>query len=178
MERKILTIDNFIEPIKRKIGKVDTIEDLKMENFQLGDVIEILGYNEIDDGGYHKRVIRESNDGTGVQLNNKLWANLLNEVNIDETQLQYSLVGDKVVNLGNYPNIVYKINTGVKVGQPWLGVILVDRYTRLDTPFWKDVLSNAGVWQDLVNYLNQLRQGQEAVPSERLKQFCDTNGIK
>lgn len=68
----------------KKLDKVNTIEELKGMNLKAGDVVEVLGYYAADDGANHKRKISNEDDGSGVQLNNKLWANIVHngEVNV------------------------------------------------------------------------------------------------
>lgn len=59
----------------KKLDKVNTIEELKSQNLKVGDIVEVLGYYEAGDGANHKRVISNTDDGSGVQLTNGLWAN-------------------------------------------------------------------------------------------------------
>lgn len=68
----------------KKVDKASTIEELKSMNLKVGDVIEVLGYYSADDGATHKRVIANSDDGSGVQLVNGKWANIVHngEMNI------------------------------------------------------------------------------------------------
>ena len=56
----------------------DTIARLQ-KSFWLreGQVVEVLGYYEAGDGAGHKRIIASEDDGSGVQLNNGLWANIV-----------------------------------------------------------------------------------------------------
>ena len=63
---------------------VNDIEELKMSDFPVGKVVEVLGYYKTGDGADHKRIISTSDDGSGVQLNNELWANIVHngEVNV------------------------------------------------------------------------------------------------
>lgn len=63
----------------------NTIEELKAMALKQGDVVEVLGYYQADDGATHKRLITQADDGSGVQLDNRLWANILHngEVNVD-----------------------------------------------------------------------------------------------
>lgn len=70
--------------IDGKLTKVDTIVQLQATDFQVGEVVEVLGYYDKTDGATHKRVIAESDNGSGVQLNNGLWANIIHngEVNV------------------------------------------------------------------------------------------------
>lgn len=57
---------------------VDTIDDLKSRNYlKIGDVVELNGYYTAGDGAGHKRKIEATDDGSGVQLANGLWANIV-----------------------------------------------------------------------------------------------------
>lgn len=73
--------DRVLQPflsISKDKFTVDTIEDLKLrKDFNIGDVVELNGYNAAGDGLGHKRKISNANDGTGVQLNNGLWGNVV-----------------------------------------------------------------------------------------------------
>lgn len=61
-----------------------TIEEMQRLALKVGDVVEVLGYYTAGDGAGHKRVIADSDDGSGVQLDNDLWANIVHngEVNV------------------------------------------------------------------------------------------------
>lgn len=69
---------------KTTLRTADTIEDLKRLNLKEGDVVEVLGYYTKGDGADHKRKIESSDDGSGVLLNNGLYANIIHngEVNV------------------------------------------------------------------------------------------------
>lgn len=61
-----------------QVTKYATIEEMKNDNnLIVGEVVEVIGYYMINDGATHKRIISISSDGTGVLLNNSLWANLI-----------------------------------------------------------------------------------------------------
>lgn len=77
-------IDNVTELRNNKLDKVNTIEELKSQNLKVGDIVEVLGYYTAGDGAGHKRIIANEDDGSGVQLVNKLWANIVynGEVNV------------------------------------------------------------------------------------------------
>lgn len=65
--------------------KYDTIQDMVNDiALKVGMVVDINGYYKPDDGATHKRVIADSDDVSGVQLNNGLWANIVHngEVNV------------------------------------------------------------------------------------------------
>ena len=67
------------------VPKFDTIEKLQ-KAFWLkeGEVVEVLGYYSAGDGAGHKRIIKVEDDGSGVQLSNKLWACIVHngEINV------------------------------------------------------------------------------------------------
>ena len=69
---------------KTTLRTADTIEDLKRLNLKEGDVVEVLGYYTKGDGANHKRKIENSDDGSGIQLSNGLYANITHngEVNV------------------------------------------------------------------------------------------------
>ena len=56
---------------------VNDIEELKMSDFPVDKVVEVLGYYKAGDGADHKRIIKAEDDGSGVQLSNGLWANIV-----------------------------------------------------------------------------------------------------
>ncbi|UOW66275.1 tail fiber protein [Aeromonas phage vB_AspA_Bolek] len=49
----------------------------------VGDVVHLGGYHNVMDNSHHTRVIAYSDDGTGVQLTNGLWANILHDGVVD-----------------------------------------------------------------------------------------------
>ena len=56
-----------------------TIEEMKKLALKVGDVVEVLGYYTAGDGIGHKRIISDTDDGTGIKLSNGLHANLIKE---------------------------------------------------------------------------------------------------
>lgn len=65
--------------------KYDTIQDMVNDiTLKVGMVVDINGYYKPDDGATHKRVIADTDDGSGVQLRNGKWANIVHngEVNV------------------------------------------------------------------------------------------------
>ena len=64
----------------------DTIDELvnKSMGLAVGEVVTLNGYYSADDGATHKRVIADTDDGSGVQLRNGKWANIVHngEVNV------------------------------------------------------------------------------------------------
>ena len=63
---------------------VNNIEELKVSDFPVDKVVEVLGYYKAGDGADHKRIIKAEDDGSGVQLSNNLWACIVHngEVNV------------------------------------------------------------------------------------------------
>lgn len=61
-----------------------TIEEMKKLALKVGDVVEVLGYYTAGDGAGHKRIIKSDDDGSGVQISNGKWANIVHngEVNV------------------------------------------------------------------------------------------------
>ena len=65
--------------------KYDTIQDMVNDiTLKVGMVVDINGYYKPDDGATHKRVIADSDDGSGVRLRSGKWANIVHngEVNV------------------------------------------------------------------------------------------------
>ncbi len=64
----------------------DTIDELvnKSMGLAVGEVVTLNGYYSADDGATHKRVIADTDDGSGVELRNSKWANIVHngEVNV------------------------------------------------------------------------------------------------
>ena len=84
-----LTNGNYAKEVpnsngSKKVDKANTIEELKGMNLKVGDVVEVLGYYSADDGATHKRVIADTDDGSGVRLRSGKWANIIHngEVNV------------------------------------------------------------------------------------------------
>ena len=63
---------------------VKNINKLKRMNLKVGDIVSLAGYYTSDDGANHYRKISDEDDGSGVQLSNELWANIVHngEVNV------------------------------------------------------------------------------------------------
>lgn len=57
--------------------RANNIEALKSSPFAVGGIVNIAGYYNVFDGAQHYRVISDTDDGTGVHLNNGLWANII-----------------------------------------------------------------------------------------------------
>lgn len=73
-----VTIGKMIEYLKNKLTQIPTIAELQSrKNLKVGDIVEVLGYYTAGDGAGHKRIIANEDDGSGVQLKNGLWANIV-----------------------------------------------------------------------------------------------------
>lgn len=101
-----------------KLDKVNTIEELKSQNLKVGDIIEVLGYHQAGDGSEHKRVIADSDDGSGVLLENGLYANIVHNGKVNVSW--FGAKGDGVTDDGDiikkaiiYCNIVKLDNNKV-----------------------------------------------------------------
>ena len=68
--------------IKTKKNEIDNIEKLESRNFNVGDIVYIGGYATVGDGGDHKRIISDTDDGSGIELDNGLFANIVLENNV------------------------------------------------------------------------------------------------
>ncbi len=80
-----VTIGKMVEFLKSKLTQIPTVIELQSKrNLKVGDIVEVLGYYTAGDGAGHKRIIANEDDGSGVQLVNKLWANIVHngEVNV------------------------------------------------------------------------------------------------
>lgn len=81
-------IPNPIAPTSPDSYTVDTIDKLKELRFlKVGDVVEVLGYYQAGDGAGHKRIIASEDDGSGVQLENGLYANIVHNGEVRITWL-------------------------------------------------------------------------------------------
>lgn len=63
----------------------DNIEELKQDvGLKIGNIVELNGYYTAGDGANHKRIIANEDDGSGVLLENRLYANIVHngEVNV------------------------------------------------------------------------------------------------
>lgn len=86
-----------------------TIEEMQKLALKVGDIVEVLGYYQAGDGAGHKRVIASEDDGSGVQLDNQLWANI---VKTEKTTVDhFGAKGDGVTDDSDIINKMLK-NTG------------------------------------------------------------------
>ena len=106
-EKLLDILANHGNNIKPK--QVPDIDFLKRTNAKLNEVYEVLGYYKFNDGATHKRVISTIDDGSGVQLVNGLYANILHNGKINS-----SWFGCKYNSLEstrtNYANLLKAIN--------------------------------------------------------------------
>lgn len=107
-------IDNKIEEldgyINKKTTQTSTIAELQSrKNLKVGDIVEILGYYTAGDGATHKRKIAREDDGSGVQLANGLWANIIHngEVNVSWFGITENY------NLGLYQKLLLYLKNGM-----------------------------------------------------------------
>lgn len=106
------TCDRIIGLAFSKLTKADTIEDLKTMRFlKVGDIVEVLGYYTAGDGAGHKRIIKAEDDGSGVQLSNGLWGNIVHngEVNVSWVGGVYN---SNSKSSQNYQALIKALNTG------------------------------------------------------------------
>lgn len=81
---KVWISKNYFDE-KVRTFEIPTIAELQSrKNLKVGDIVEVLGYYTAGDGAGHKRIIANEDDGSGVQLKNGLYANILHngEVNV------------------------------------------------------------------------------------------------
>ena len=81
---KVWISKNYFDE-KVRTFEIPTIAELQSrKNLKVGDIVEVLGYYTAGDGAGHKRIIANEDDGSGVQLKNGLWANIVHngEVNV------------------------------------------------------------------------------------------------
>lgn len=81
---KVWISKNYFDE-KVRTFEIPTIAELQSrKNLKVGDIVEVLGYYTAGDGAGHKRIIKTEDDGSGVQLKNGLWANIVHngEVNV------------------------------------------------------------------------------------------------
>lgn len=72
-------------PLDSKAKTYNTIADMQSDRKLIsGQVVNLQGYYQAGDGAGHQRVIANADDGSGVQLDNGLWANIVHngEVNV------------------------------------------------------------------------------------------------
>lgn len=101
-----------------------TIEEMQKLALKVGDVVEVLGYYTAGDGAGHKRVIADSDDGSGVKLANGLWANIYEErihpscFGIDKNDIDLALLR-KFVEYKKEKFVYNTITTLNNIGGDW-----------------------------------------------------------
>lgn len=107
---------------KTTLRTADTIEDLKLLNLKEGDVVELLGYYTKGDGADHKRKIESEDDGSGIQLENGLYANIVHngEVNVSWFGIQNNVECraklQSIIDVVDYKTII--IDKNIVLQQP------------------------------------------------------------
>lgn len=154
--QKIEEIKNACEQLltlKYKLFKADTIEQLKTMTFlQVGEVVEVLGYYSKDDGATHKRVIAQDDDGSGVQLANQLWANIIynGEVNVSWFGAKGDGVTDDAV-------IFEKVLAFTKTKNMFIKILMDSKTYKLTSGLEVDVSKSTLVGnKSVMDFTNQL----------------------
>lgn len=110
--------------------KYDNVEQMVNDTgLQLDNVVELLGYYQAGDGEGHQRIIASEDDGSGVQLGNGLWANVVKNsygVNKGEIEQKQNKI-DEGIDFPNH-NIVDAINNNYAIS---------NYTTRRPRMFWK-----------------------------------------
>ena len=108
-------VETRFNEVKERIKAVQfpNIESLKLKNLKVGDIVEVLGYYSTGDGAEHKRIIASEDDGSGVQLKNGLYANILHngEVNANWFGAKGDGITDDTVNIKKAINYLKENNT-------------------------------------------------------------------
>lgn len=88
----------------------NTIAEMQKDSkLKAGKVVEVLGYYQAGDGANHKRLIASEDDGSGIQLSNGLWANIVHNGDICYTIFGAKLDGttndfESIKKCHNYAN--------------------------------------------------------------------------
>lgn len=93
-------IEEGIEAFGNNVSKatVPDIETLKgLKYLAVGDIVQLNGYYQAGDGAHHKRKIESADDGSGVQLANGLWANI-----VHNGEVHFKIFGGKNGSNSNY----------------------------------------------------------------------------
>lgn len=99
--------------LEHKANKVLDIENLKMLDLKVGDVVFIENYySYVKNNSHHFRIIEETDKGFGIQLNNGKYANLIyeGEVNITHIGAFNSNEHGMICDIKPYIDAVLKIN--------------------------------------------------------------------
>ena len=126
-----VTIGKMVEFLKSKLTQIPTVIELQSrKNLKVGDIVEVLGYYTAGDGAGHKRIISNEDDGSGVQLANGLWANIVHngEVNVswfgakgdgvtDDTLAIQKLFSSNLASSAFFPKGEYLISSTIKISK-------------------------------------------------------------
>ena len=126
---------------RNKLDKVNTIAELQSrKNLKVGDIVEVLGYYTAGDGAGHKRIISREDDGSGVQLTNGLWSNIVHngEVNVS----WFGAKGDRTDETSIF---IAAQKIGGVVIVPW-GEYLINDFSFSNGTTWKFQRSTAQQW--------------------------------
>lgn len=93
----------------------DTIETLVNSNNKLkvGDIVDLQGYYTAGDGAHHKRMIALEDDGSGVKLASRLWANIVH--NGDVNVSWFGAKGDGNTDDSDNISKVFAFTSGAKI---------------------------------------------------------------
>ena len=87
--------NRLYKEVKNKNSEVaQTVEEMEKLDLKVGDVVEVLGYYTAGDGAGHKRIIKNEDDGSGVQLDNGKWANIIHNGEVNASW--FGIKGDGV----------------------------------------------------------------------------------
>lgn len=160
--------------------KYDNIEQMVSDTgLQLDNVVELLGYYKAGDGAGHKRVIADSDDGSGVQLDNGLYANIVHSGIIHSNWFGANKNGDvtdifKKIVAYNKPTIIdygtYTITDYIFMED---NTILEDNGTYMDKHIIRSLsISENLPNRELVGIFNLADIGERLIDYGGMQGFC------